>query len=142
MSKNSEYTTGINIFWHDWNYTATPGIPLRNNAVDALFEHYFQTPARFPGMLYISVPSPTYAPLEHKGALQSVSPEEIRAAFLFAFARDVAAGAPESVLREWIKLSLSCTATFVVDATFRACQLRENLAADNDAMTRPTLHKI
>ena len=97
MSKNSEYTAGINIFWHDWNYTATPGIPLRSNAVDALLEHYFQTPARFPGMLYISAPSPTYAPLEHKGALQSVSPEEIRAAFLFAFARDVAAGAPENV---------------------------------------------
>jgi hypothetical protein len=117
MSKNSEYTAGINIFWHDWNYTAIPGIPLRSNAVDALLEHYFQTPARFPGMLYISVPSPTYAPLEHKGALQSVSPEEIRAAFSIAFARDVAAGAPESVVREWIKSSLSCTATFVVDAT-------------------------
>ena len=45
------------------------------------------------------------------------------------------------------KVSLSCTATFVVDATpphkyFRACQLRENLAADNDAMTRTTLQKI
>jgi len=114
--KNSEYTTGVNIFWHSWNYTATPGLPLRNNAVNALVEH-FQTPARFPGMLYISVPSPTYAPLEHKGALQSVSPEEIRAAFLIAFARDIAAGAPESVVREWIKFSLSCTATFVVDAT-------------------------
>jgi hypothetical protein len=65
MSKNSEYTAGINIFWHDWHYTATPGIPLRNNAIDTLMdrmEHYFRTPARFPGMLYISAPSPTYAP--------------------------------------------------------------------------------
>ena len=85
MSKNSEYTAGINIFWHDWNYTATPGIPLRSNAVDALLEHYFQTPARFPGMLYISVPSPTYAPLEHKGALQSVSPERDTCGLLVRF---------------------------------------------------------
>ena len=23
MSKNSEYTAGINIFWHDWNFTAS-----------------------------------------------------------------------------------------------------------------------
>ena len=84
MSNNSEYTVGINIFWHDWNYTATPGIPLHNNAIDTLMEHYFQTPARFPGTLYISVHSPTRALLEHKGALQSVSPEEIRAAFLRA----------------------------------------------------------
>jgi len=36
-------------------------------------------------------------------------------------------------------------ATFVVDVNapqknyFRACKLRENLAADNDAMTRTTL---
>ena len=105
MTRNSEYTTGINIFWHDWNYTATPGIPLRNNATDTLMEHYFQTPSRFRGMLYISVTSVTYAPLQHKGALQSVSIEEIRAAVLLAFARDIAAGAPESVAREWIKLS-------------------------------------
>ena len=102
MIKNPEYTVGINIFWHYWNYTATPGTPLRSNAIDTLMEHYFQTPARFPGMLYISVPSPTYAPLGHKGALQSVLPQEIRAAFLLAFARDIAAGAPESVVREWI----------------------------------------
>jgi len=39
VSKNSEYTAGINIFWHDCNYTATPGIPLRSNAVDAMMEH-------------------------------------------------------------------------------------------------------
>ena len=39
MSKNSEYTAGINIFWHDWNCTATPGIPLRSNAIDTLMEH-------------------------------------------------------------------------------------------------------
>ena len=68
-------------------------------------------------MLYISVPSLTYAPLEHKGALQSLSPEEIRAAFLLAFARDIVAGAPESVVHEWIKFSWSYTATFVLDTT-------------------------
>ncbi|MFM7988820.1 MAG: hypothetical protein ACKPKO_56845, partial [Candidatus Fonsibacter sp.] len=48
MSDNSEYTAGANIFWHTWNYTANPGTPLRNNAIDALTEHYFQKPARFP----------------------------------------------------------------------------------------------
>ena len=52
MRKNSEYTAGINIFWHDWHYTATPGIPLRSDAINTLMEHYFRTPARFPGMLY------------------------------------------------------------------------------------------
>ncbi|MFM7986593.1 MAG: hypothetical protein ACKPKO_45490, partial [Candidatus Fonsibacter sp.] len=41
-SKNSEYTAGANIFWHYWNYTATPGIPLRSNAIDTLMEHYFR----------------------------------------------------------------------------------------------------
>ena len=45
------------------------------------------------------------------------------------------------------QFSLSCTASFVLDATpsqkyFRACQLRENLAADNDAMSRTSLQKI
>ena len=75
LAMKSEYTAGINIFWHDWNCTATPGIPLRDNAIDTLMEHYFQTPERFPGMLNISVPSPTYAPLEHKGASQRYRPK-------------------------------------------------------------------
>ena len=35
---------------------------------------------------------------------------------MIAFARDIAAGAPESVVHEWIKFSVSCTAAFVVDA--------------------------
>ena len=35
-----------------------------------------------------------------QGALQSVSPDEIRATFLFAIARDIAAGAPRPVLQE------------------------------------------
>ena len=69
MSKKSENTAGINIVWHYWNYTTTPGIPLHINAIDALMEDYLQTPARFPGMLYISVPSLTYAPLEHTRSL-------------------------------------------------------------------------
>jgi hypothetical protein len=46
--------------------------------------------------------------------------------------------------RAWIKFSLYCTATCVCSTQIphtRACQLRENLAADNDAMTRATLQK-
>ena len=95
-------------------------------------------------MLYISVPLVTYEPLPHKGALQSVSLEEIRAAFLLAFARDIAAGAPESVVREWMKFSWRrlCYMRLPPQKYFRACQLRENLAAVNDAMTRTTLQKI
>ena len=117
MAGNSEYTAGINIFWHDWKYTATPGVPLRSTAIDTLMEHYFQTPARFPGILVISVLSDCCQPLQHKGALQSVSPDEIRAAFLFAIARDIAAGATRPVLQEWLQLSLFCTDAFVLDAT-------------------------
>ncbi|MFM7978777.1 MAG: hypothetical protein ACKPKO_05625, partial [Candidatus Fonsibacter sp.] len=51
--------------------------------------------------------------------MQSVSPEEIRSAFLLAVARDITEGAPPSVLVEWMKLSLSCTTTFVLDTTPR-----------------------
>ncbi len=94
MQRNFEYTAGINIFWHGFKYTATPGIPLRSDAIDTLVQHYFPTPARYPGFLHISVPSLQFLPMEHKGALQSVSPEEMRVAFLLAIARDIQAGAP------------------------------------------------
>ena len=69
-----------------------------------------------------------------------MSPDETRATFRFAIRRDIAAGAARPVLQEWLMCSLSCTASFVLDATpsqkyVQACELRENLAADNDAMS-------
>jgi hypothetical protein len=148
MSCNGEYAAGINIFRHDWKYSATPGIPIRKEALDALIAHYFKTPARFPGVLVISVPPGAYRPLDCKGALQAVSPEEMRAAFLLAIARDIDRDEPHAVLRNWIKFALSCTATFVYDRTpadkyFRSCQLRENLTTvDHDFMRRTALQKI
>ena len=55
--------------------------------------------------------------LQQKQSLQSVSPTDMRATFLIAIARDIIAGVPRSVLRDWIKFPLSCTATLVRDAT-------------------------
>ena len=78
--------------------------------------------------------------------MQSVTPAEIRGTFLLTIARDIIAGVPQSVLRDWIKLSLYCTATVVLDATpphkyFRACQSSEKVAADSDAMSRTNPQK-
>ena len=74
----------------------------RSNAIDFLMEHHFQTLARFLGILIMSAPSDTYEPLQHKGALQSVSPEEMRATFLLDIARYMVEGVPQAVLRDWV----------------------------------------
>ena len=101
---------------HDCHYTATLGIPLRSQSIVALVDHYFETPAGLPTALVISVASTTYDPLHHRGSMQAVSPEELRAAFLLAVARDIKLH-KDPEIKEWRRHALSTTATFVLDAT-------------------------
>ena len=97
--------------------------------------------------IVVSVTDPAFNALEHRGALQAISPEELRCAMLFAIARDVARGAPEDDLREWRIHALSVTINFCHYATqddmyFASCQLRENMPQDHESMSRTALQRI
>ena len=86
-------------------------------------------------------------PLDKRGALCAISPEEARHAMMAAIARDISNGAESGVLEEWHRKALSCTATFQVHATEAerlqvAMQLRENMATDHEAMSRTQLQRV
>ena len=86
-------------------------------------------------------------PLDKRGALRAISPEEVRHATMAAIAQDIMNGVGSGVLEEWCRKVLSCTATFQVHATEAerlqaAMQRRENMANDHEAMSRTQLQRV
>ena len=146
MYKRQDYTAGINFLWCDGMFTPTPGIPVRTETVEEITERYFTEPAPVPHTIIISLKAGE-RPLDKRGALCAVSPEEMRHAMMAAIARDIMNGVGSGVLEEWCRKVLSCTATLQVHATEAercrvAIQLRENLASDHEAMSRTRLQRV
>ena len=138
------YTCGINLFWCDPLWAPAMGVPIRHTAVDYLQDHYFARPTSMPHVLSIAWEDEAARP--PRGSWKSLTPEELMHAMLGAIARDVSRGDP-NVLAAWKRLALSTTAELRVFSSpgarlNRAMQLRENLAGDDEAMTRTTMQRI
>jgi len=144
-SGSHSYTAGINLFWIDPLFSATPAVPARIRAIEHLRMTVFRQPATVD--VHIAVPGPKYNPLQYKGALRRVSPEELTAAVLMAIARAIEDNEPDAVLREWRRQCLSTTATFKQlpddDAVFwYAVRQRDWVGATHRVVTRSTIQHI
>ena len=74
------YTCAINLAWVDFQWSATPGVPVRMAALERLRDTAFKSPCPAP-QVHVAVPKEAeYQPDMHKGGLKQVSPEEITAA--------------------------------------------------------------
>ena len=150
LTANGIYRCGFNLFMTNLSWTATPGVPIVQGRIDTLVQYSFLKPGPIPFDFVIRVPTADYDPLRHKGALQCVSPEEVKVAFMMALARDVLAEGladREAVLKGWKRAALSITATFKLlqtedDVFFEAFNLREKLANDFQALARTTFQRI
>ena len=104
LTPKARFTCAINLAWVDFQWSATPGVPVRVAAVMKLRDTTFKSPRPAP-MVHVAVPrDPGYQPHMHKGALKQVSPEEITAAYILAIARDVAKQEGEDIMEEWAKV--------------------------------------
>ena len=114
LTPKARFTCAINLAWVDFQWSATPGVPVRVAAVMRLRDTAFKSPSPAPPV-HVAVPrDPGYQPHMHKGALKQVSAEEITAAYILAIARDVAKQEGEDIMEEWAKYLRSSTCNFVV----------------------------
>ena len=127
------YTCAINLAWVDFQWSATPGVPVRIEALRRLRDTAFNIPCPAP-QVHVAVPRDfqNYHPYMHKGALKQVSPEEITAAYILAIARDIYDQQEDYVLSLWLKHLRTCTCVFVVrenerEMYFYAMKQREAL---------------
>ena len=126
------YTCAINLAWVDFQWSATPGVPVRMEALRRLRDMAFNIPCPAP-QVHVAVPRDfQYQPDMRKGALKQVSPEEITAAYIMAIARDIDNQEEDYVLSLWLKHLRTCTCVFVVldsdrEMYFYALKQREAL---------------
>ena len=62
------YTCGINFAWVNATYSATPGIPVRMPAVEALRDNVFREPKPLEHF-HVAVPGKDYVVEEHRGGV-------------------------------------------------------------------------
>ena len=133
IASAGKYTAGGNLFWIDFRWSATPGVPVRSEAVKRMAAQHFHTPIEYPGMLHVAVTT-DYEPLNHRGSWHSVSPEEMAHAMLFAVADAVRREQDNlELLGAWKRCMLCTTFRFTVLAnaekrTWYALQQREDVS--------------
>ena len=140
------YTAGINLFWIDLMWSATPGVPLRVSAIELMAKTIFGRPTPL-GTIHVAVPDHEYNPLERKGALLRVSPEEVTGAIVLAIARDIRNSESDEVLQAWKQIALSTTCVFKVmpsasDRYWYALNQREHVSMTYTAVHRSTLQRV
>ncbi len=145
MKSRGEYTCGVNSFWQNFLWTPTPGVPIRRNALSSLMATVFKTPT--PVHLHFAVDSAEYTPLDQKGGLLRVSPEEVTSAQLLAMARDVRNQESVEVRRGWARAARSAIGTFKKLETpsqryWYALQQRETLGSIHAVVHRSVYQRM
>jgi hypothetical protein len=147
LKKKGLYKCGGNIFWADALWTPLPGVPVRQSAVEEIKAHYFSEPCPFPSMVVIGVPSKDENPMDHRGSMKRVSPEEMVHALMFRIASEIEGGATQRRLQDWRRMSLSVSFHFKLlesdDARFwESARLREHLVVDFATMARTAVQRV
>ena len=140
------YTAGINFFWIDLMWSATPGVPLRVSAIELMAKTTFGKPTPL-GTIHVAVPDHEYNPLERKGTLLRISPEKVTGAIVIAIARDIRNSESDEVLQAWKQVALSTTCVFKVmpsasDRYWYALSQREHVSMTYTAVHRSTLQRV
>ncbi len=145
--------------------SVTPGVPLSRRRVTELADFLFPPlqPTFLTTMITVAIPEASAESItQYKGSLQSLSPEELVHAMLYACARDIkalhdqengnlaGAGDPlppeaaKAVLPQWHEVLLSVPCAFKVVAGdtqrfFVAYNLRQQLLQEHECMQRSAL---
>ena len=110
------YSATGNFFWLDLMFSTMRGVPLNRKNIKLMTEHQFATPSVFSGNLEVAVSDVKH--VEPQGSWRSVTPEEKLHSFVWAIFRDISdPKVSDKVIKEWVRMSLSVTFSFLVIGT-------------------------
>ena len=117
LKNGGEYVCCGNFGWLDWKYSTAPGVPVLRSSVAAYADAECNPKAnKFNTLkLTVAVEDPSVNPMEHKGALQAVSPQEEVITPLYALGQALKsksiAGSDAQQWREFLSPTLSPSST-------------------------------
>ena len=151
LQKHGKYLAACNGLWANLFYNPSHGVPRRRQAIESLMSTVFaddSPPAKFPGDLIIGIEDEGINPLEHKGLLKRVSPEEPIYAAIFKIARGIQDGTMnKDHIEQWKWMFLTIPTEFVLiskqsDFSWAAKNLREKMGIDYEAMYPSAVQRV
>ena len=148
MHSVGTYEAACNPFWVDPRDTPTRGTPVNLRAMNQLHQAMFPGPERATLPMVIAVPSKDYNPLEHRGALLTVSPPEAWQCQLKACAEVITSGDyTQETMHEWAASFLTTSFKFEIlpteDSRYgRSLMIRRLFFKQATSLSRTTLQDI
>ena len=152
IAEHGIYRCACNEWWLDLFHTVLPGIPYNKGAIKDFATTAFHVPGGYQGVNVVLVPDRNYNPLEHKGALKRLSPEEPMWGRILGIKAAIDRGVDEETLQrfaidvvcapfqfEYVEEAASNPMKILVP---RALNLREQLVAEGRAEARDCLQRM
>ncbi len=121
-------------------------VPVNPAAVQQLKTFYFHEPTIFPEPIVIGIGSDD-DPMQLKGKLERLSPEELEHALLLRIAERMSSNAGPDELLEWRRVTLTVTLIFrafdnLTDRLWHSISIREKLVMNYSTMARSAYQRI
>ena len=141
MKLEQNYKCGGNFFWIGLESLSSPGVPINPSSINTIKKKYFSKPGVYPDTLVIAIPDLSFDPLAHRAALQCVSPDEMKVAFVSALAERINDGADAEELNQWKHMALTVSMHFKVMASqdevfFAALNMRQEVVTKFETLAR------
>eukprot|EP00959_Pyramimonas_sp_CCMP1952_P134052 2804220-Pyramimonas_sp.AAC.1 len=134
MTRTNKYRSAQNLFHHNIFQSASPGMPIRESAVNAYMEFYFQTPTPIPSQIVVALANGMH-PIKNSQNAFRMSPDEPVIAWFKRVATLIKDGAGEDELLSWRKAALQTGFEYhrvenEETIYFRSKQFRQNVEED------------
>jgi hypothetical protein len=118
LSKVKPFYSCAGVFqWLNHLWTPTPGVQINQRNVDAIVSTHFKAdrqPDVFTEPFKVPMDAETFKPMDHKGAMKNLAPQEFAHAMIQACARDVRAEKDDTTLRAWAMTFRTVSFDFVL----------------------------
>ncbi|CAK0825748.1 unnamed protein product [Prorocentrum cordatum] len=141
MKLEKNYMCGGNFFWIGLEGLSSLGVPINPSAIDKLQKKYFSRPGVYPDTVVIAIPDMAFEPLAHRAALQCISPDEMKIAFVMALAKRINDGADAEKLKAWKHMGLTVSMHFKIlpsqdEVYFAVLNMRQEVVVKFETLAR------
>jgi len=127
MSHKGKYKCACNEWWLEPFFVMQTGIPYITSNITNMVETTFNNADTYDGTTIVRIPDKNYNPLEHKGKLQRLSPEEPFFAKIKKIRLLIDNGATEDELLPWKASILGASFQFELHTDFNETALPRHL---------------
>ena len=114
LASHGKYQCAVPFYAIDTMFEMQPNVPRYRTRIEALRDHFFQTPRFIEDPIVVHVEPEQFPEGKFRGVLQPVSAPEMRDALRMAIAQDIERKASKATLKGWLEILMSTFVRFEV----------------------------